>query len=793
VTTTAATAGKMRIPLSIADITKRVFLGKPLITEDLGSEKLSNPVALGALSPDAISSTAYGTEQILIELLPHAGLAAFALLLPITGVILVILVLVAASYRQVVMAYTRAGGSYIVARENFGPRVAQIAAAALLIDYVVTVAVQAAAGTVAVVSALPALGPYSLTITVGAVVLICYANLRGLREAGRPFAVPTYFFITMITLTIVVGVIRAIFGDLPVYDPAHIAGAVPVHQGNGLVMGATVLVLLRAFANGGSSLTGVEAISNTVTVFRKPQGRNARRVLTAMACILGFLLAGVAYLAYVTHATPFAAGYPSVLSEIGRAVFGNGVFGNTLYVLVQVSTAAILFTGANTSFNGFPALASFVAEDRFLPRQLMKRGHRLVFSNGIIALTAFSVALLVITGGSVTALVPFYAIGVFTGFSMAGYGMTRHHLTHREPGWRGRLAINLSAAILSTIVVGIFAVAKFTEGAWLVVVVFPVLVFTLIRLNREYRAEAAILEMFRTDRPELVKYARHRVFVFVNSVDLAVIEALRYGKGLRADELIAVHFMVDAAYAAQLRKRWDHFELDTRLRVVDCPDRRIIRASQLFVAKARDEHADTNVTVLLPRRTYAPLIGRLLHDRTADKIARAVSMIPDAAATIVPYDVQSRIQEAYPERFEQRVARELDKVEAWVSQGEDSDVEAYEHPERSSSVVTVAALIPGHRATFEGRVSQVEDVTKRRRTLRSIVLGDNSGEISVTFRPGSGGADIQPGQLLRITGKTRQTGSRPMSMIDPAYHIIEDPAKVGELGKRPEPGEAGRA
>jgi hypothetical protein len=376
---------------------------------------------------------------------------------------------------------------------------------------------------------------------------------------------------------------------------------------------------------------------------------------------------------------------------------------------------------------------------------------------------------------------------------MAGYGMSKHHLTERERGWQYRLAINFTAAVLSTIVVGIFAVAKFTEGAWLVVVVFPVLVFTLIRLNREYRAEAAILEMFRTDRPDLVKYARHRVFVFVNSVDLAVIEALRYGKGLRADELIAVHFMVDAAHAAQLRKRWDHFELDTRLRVVDCPDRRIIRASQLFVAKARDEHADTNVTVLLPRRTYAPLIGRLLHDRTADKIARAVSVIPDAAATIVPYDVQSRIQEAYPERFEQRVVRELDKVEAWVSQGEDSDVEAYEHPERSSSVVTVAALIPGHRATFEGRVNEVEDITKRRRTVRSIVLGDNSGEISVTFRPGHGGADIQPGQLLRIAGKARQTGSRPMSMIDPAYHIIEDPAKVGELGKRGEAGEAGKA
>ena len=783
-TTTAGTAGKLRIPLSIGDIAKRVFLGKPLITEELATEKLSNPVALGALSPDAISSTAYGTEQILIELLPAAGLAAFALLIPITGGILVILVLVAASYRQVVMTYTRAGGSYIVAREKFGPRVAQVAAAALLIDYVVTVAVQTAAGTVAVVSAVPSLGPHSLQITVGVVLVICFANLRGLKEAGWQFAFAAYFFVLMVGGMIVLGFARIMFGDLPVYDPTQMPGTVDVHQGNGLVMGATVLVLLRAFANGGSSLTGVEAISNTVDLFQKPQGRNARRVLAAMACVLGFLLAGVAYLTHVTHATPYAAGYPSVLSEIARNVFGHGVVGNVFYILVQVSTAAILFTGANTSFNGFPVLASFVAEDRFLPRQLMKRGHRLVFSNGIIALAALSVLLLITTGGSINALVPFYAIGVFTGFSMAGYGMTKYHLTHREQGWRGKLAINLSAGILSTVVVGIFAVAKFTEGAWLVVVVFPILVFMLMRLNREYRAEAAILEMFRTDRPDLVRYARHRVFVFVNSVDLAVIEALRYGRGLRADELIAVHFMVDAAYAAQLRNRWDHFELATRLRVVDCPDRRIIRAAQLFIAKARDEHRDTNVTVLLPRRTYAPLIGRLLHDRTADKIARAVSLIPDAAATIVPYDVQTRIQEAYPERFEQRVTRELDKVETWVSRGEDREIEAYEHPDPSRSVITVAGLIPGQRATFEGRVTEVEDTEKGRRTLRSIVVGDNSGEITVTFNSGRGGADILPGQLLRITGKARQSGNRPMSMTDPAYHVVEDPAATGELGRR---------
>ncbi len=783
------TSAGNRIPLSIGDIAKRVFLGKPLITEDLSAEKLSNQVALGALSPDAVSSVAYGPEQILVELLPHAGLAAFVLLLPITGVILVILALVAASYRQVVMVYTRAGGSYVVARDNFGPRVAQVAAAALLIDYVVTVAVQAAAGTVAVVSAAPVLGTYGLEITIGVVLIICYVNLRGLREAGWPFAVATYSFAVMVGLTIVVGVVREIFWGLPVYDPAHIAGAVPVHSGNGLVMGATVLVVLRAFANGGSSLTGVEAISNTVNVFRKPQGLNARRVLTAMAVILGLLLAGVAYLAHVTHAAPFVAEYPSVLSQVARAVFGNGVSGNILYVLVQASSAAILFTGANTSFNGFPALASFVAEDRFLPRQLTKRGHRLVFSNGIIALTALSVALLVAVRGSVNALIPVFAIGVFTGFSMAGYGMTKHHLTHREPGWRRRMVINLSAGILSTVVVAIFAVAKFTEGAWLVVVIFPLLVFGLMRLNREYRAEAAILERFRTDRPELVKYARHRVFVFVNSLDLATIEALRYGKGLRADELTAVHFMVDAADAAQLRKRWDHFDLDTPLRVVDCPDRRITRAAQLLVAKARDEHPNTNVTVLLPRRTFAPLLGRLLHDRTADKIARAVSLVPDAAATIVPYDVESRIKEAYPDGFEQRLAHEIDKLEAWVSKGEDDNVDAYEHPERPPSVIMVAGLISGQRATVEGRVSAVEDLTQGRRTLRQVVVGDSSGELTATFRSGHGGADIQPGQLLRITGKARQTGNRPMGMLDPMYHVVEDPAKEAESGKPEQRGE----
>ena len=635
-----------RISPSFVDVCKEAFLGRPMINDQLQHERLSNPVALGVLSPDAISSTAYGSEQVMIELLPAAGIAAYALLLPITGVILLILVLVAASYRQVVMVYTRSGGSYVVARDNFGPKVAQIAAASLLIDYVVTVAVQCAAGTVAVASAIPALGPYSLEITVAVVLVMCFANLRGLREAGLPFALPTYFFVGMVSLMIVVGIARELLRKLGTYDPEHIVGAVPIQHGNGLIMGATILIVLRAFANGGSSLTGVEAISNTVSAFRKPEGINARKVLTTMACILAFLLAGVAWLAHATHATPYASGYPSLLSEIARMVFGNDEIGKVLYILVQASTALILFTGGNTSFNGFPALASFVAEDSFLPRPLMKRGHRLVFSNGIITLTVLSVVLLIATGGSVNALVPFYAIGVFTGFSMAGYGMSKHHLTHREPGWQYKLVINLSAGVLSTIVVGIFAIAKFTEGAWLIVVVFPILVFALMRLNQQYRAEASVLEMSLTEPPELAKHDRQRVFVFVDSVDLAEVEAMRYAKGLHADEMVAVHFVLDPAHAARLQRRWQHFGHLTELRLVECVDRNLLRAAQELVLQVMRDHPDTKVTVLLPRRTYSALLGRLLHDRTADKIAGVISRIPGVSAQIVAYDIESRISQA---------------------------------------------------------------------------------------------------------------------------------------------------
>jgi hypothetical protein len=296
-----------------------------------------------------------------------------------------------------------------------------------------------------------------------------------------------------------------------------------------------------------------------------------------------------------------------------------------------------------------------------------------------------------------------------------------------------------------------------------------------MRLNREYRAEAAILEKFRTHHPELVNYARHRVFVLVNSVDLAVLEALRYGRGLRADELTAVHFVIDSDHAELLRKRWEHYGLEAPLRLIDCPDRRLTRAAQELVNSACVEYRDTNVTMLLPRRSYAPLIGRLLHDRTADKIARAVSHIPHAAATIVPYDVQSRIRQAFPDLFEERLTREVEKVQDRVSRSDQQRVDAYEHPEPQAAVIAIDGVIPGQRATVEGRVSQVDETNRYGRVLRVVVIGDDSGEMKVSFSPGHGGTDITPGQVVRITGKGRQTGNRPVTMSDPSYRIVEAP------------------
>ncbi|MGP8208196.1 MAG: APC family permease, partial [Acidimicrobiales bacterium] len=463
----------------------------------------------------------------------------------------------------------------MVARDNFGSRVAQVAAVALLIDYTVTVAVQCTAGTDALSSLIPRLTPYTVPVTVAVVVILCYGNLRGIREGAKVFALPTYLFILGLGSVVVVGVVREALGEAPA-QITHQTGMLGFGHHSGLIAFAAITVMLKSFANGGSSLTGLEAISNGVGSFKRPEARNGRITLVIMSSVLGFLVLGVSLLAHWSHAAPYSVGSPTVVSQIAGWVYGTHGPGVILRDFVVISTILILFTGGNTSFNGFPYLASFVAGDSFLPRQLTRRGHRLVFSNGIVVLAVVAVALVVGTDANLTSLVALYAIGVFTGFTMAGAGMVKHHRTLREPGWAYRQWINGFAAVLSAAVVVIFAVFKFTEGAWLVVVAGPLLYIVLLRLHSQYAGEAKELEVEAAQACEEPVLRRHVVIVLVDRLDLATARAVQYARALTPDELRAVHFAVDPRAAAKLEADWSRLGLSRLpLDIIECPDRRL--------------------------------------------------------------------------------------------------------------------------------------------------------------------------------------------------------------------------
>jgi amino acid transporter len=802
------------LPETFGYTLKRKLLGPPLVNEQMGEQRLSRPLALGVLSCDGISSAAYGTEEMLIEMIQVVGLTAFALIVPMTLVILAGVALVVLSYREVVSVYTRAGGSYVVARENFGPRVAQVAAVALLIDYTVTVAVQVAAGSAAVVSAFPQLANVPvigsnilIVISVIVVLIMCYGNLRGIREAGRAFAMPTYFFSITVALMIIVGLIREVTVGLPHVSP-YSGATFPIgHNNEGFFSFVIIYMLARSFANGGSSLTGIEAVSNAVSALRPPEGRNARQILVTQGSIVAFLIAGISWLAHVTHAIPYEAGYPTVLAQEASTVFGHD--GHFMYFVVQAATALILFTGGNTSFSGFPFLASFVASDSFLPRWLTKRGHRLALSNGIIVLTVISLILLVTTRAQVNGLVPFYAIGVFTGFSMAGFGMAKYHKRVKEPGWKRRLIINRTAAVYTGIVVIIFAVVKFTEGAWVIVIIFPALVFLLIRLNREYRMEDEVLENIEDRRaagipPRQPNYSRRVVLIFVDDVDLATLAAIRYARGLRPTTLRAVHFVIDSARAQQLHEKWIRFGQDIPLEMIDAPDRRLTRASLELVSRAAAQKS-TQVTVVLPRRGYAPVLGRILHDRTADKIAEVISQVPNAAATIIPFDVESRVhllharqaarlaaqagngavsptgtvtatgtpaangaQGGVGEKAEPVPAKKAAQPPAAGTAAPNGRAGS---PAREAGVTAISELTGARKATVEGRVRSVEIHPVENSCVFDATVADETGTLVAKFYGRSSIPGFEPGTRVRLAGKVSMREDGP-AMINPAYELL---------------------
>ena len=763
-----ALLGSYDLPETRSYRLKNFLLGKPLVNEQMKGERLGKPTALAVLSSDVISSSAYATEQILTVLVPVIGLAAFSLVLPVSVLIMVVLAAVAASYFQVVKAYPKAGGAYVVARDNFGPKIAQIAAVAIMIDYTVTVAISVAAGVDAISSAVPALAPYNLDLSLVFVVLLAYGNLRGVREAGRIFALPAYFFMVNMAIMLGLGIYRALTHQLH-YLPSHVHGALSLgHGGSGLLLGASLFIFLQAFANGGTALTGIEAVSTGISIFRTPQWKNARIVLVAMATILGLLFFGLSFLASHIHPIPRVSGTPTVISMIGQTVYGQSLLGKVFYYLLQTSTYFILIFAANTSFNGFPFLVSFAAEDSFLPRQLARRGHRLALSNGIILLTVVSELILIATRARVSALVALYAIGVFTGFTMASGGMLKHHLKYREPGYRRGFAVNLLATVLSAIVVIVFLVTKFKEGAWAVLAAGIPLVFLFIRLNRRYVAEEAELEQGVATACEAPVLRRHKVILFVENLDLATARAIQYARTLTPDEIRAVHIEIDAKQARLLEQEWSRLgvrHLD--LEVVECTDRRIRRAALDVVAEAALP-GDSEVTVLLPRRVYPGFMQRILHDRTADALAKVLSQLPHVNATIIPFEVV--IGGTDKVIFDTRPKLPGEKETALPAH----ETEAF-GTRLLEGAVPIGNVVYRRPAKVAGRVRSVRVQPMDSVPSLAVRLEDGTGGILLVFAGKRQVPGIEPGRRMTAEGTVGEIEGH-IAMMNPTYEFapVED-------------------
>lgn len=749
---------------------KRFFLGGALNRHSLGHQRLSKRYALGILSSDCISSSAYGSEQILIALLPAFGLAAFSILMPMTAVVLGILVLITLSYRNVIEVYTKTGGAYIVSRDNFGPVVAQIAAVALMLDYIVTVAIQSSAGVAAIISTFPSTDRWKMEMIFTVIGILTYGNLRGVKEAGKAFAMPTYFFVGCMFIVFGMGLYRLANGTLPVLD-TNLPGAVPVGHAQGLLTFSAIFILLRAFANGGSSLTGLEAISDGVALFKVPEHVNAKRTLVVMSTLLGTLVLGVSWFAHHIHAMPYTSGTPTVISQIAKAAVGTGTFGSVMFILVQAATMLILFAGANTTYSAFPLLVNFVATDGYLPRQLTKRGHRLAFSNGILLLSGGGILLVLITAGSVEHLVAFYALGVFTGFTLAGFGMTRHTLRNRPKNWRFKVIVNSTAGAVSLAIVLIFAVVKFTEGAWLVIVTAPILVVTFLRLRRQYTREQEALSV-RDEEERATSIARHDVTIFVDSVDIATVGAVRYARSLKPHKIKAVHFVIDDRRAEAIQEAWSKSEAleDVPLELIDCPDRRLAN-SALDYAIRKTEKQDIELTILLPRRSYSRFLGRLLHDQTAEEIAAPISQLQRVVATIVPFDVNRITSDQKP------LVPHDHKVLATVAttpkpapvQNVAQDLPSVTH--NSDDVIPIGSVEWRKRSKIHGRVTSISTAPRGSAPMLQVEVWDQTGGITLNFLGRREIAGLAVGMEVRAEGMVGEEEGQ-LTILNPSYELL---------------------
>lgn len=613
---------------------KRLLLGDPLHNREAMHQRLSNPVALAVFSSDALSSVAYATGEIAL-MLALAGTAALSLTLPIAIAIGVLLVIVVLSYRQTIREYPGGGGAYIVAKENLGIMPGLVAGSSLLVDYILTVAVSVSASVAAITSAMPRLLPYTVPIAVGFVLLLAVANLRGVKESGTLFAGPTFIFIVLLGFMVIAGLFRFATGQ-PFAVPAP-------HEGIQQAQLLTTFLILKAFASGCAAMTGVEAIANGVQAFKQPEAKNASKTLVWMAGILLFLFIGISLLVTLAGVQPSET--ETIISQISRALFGTG----PLYYAISASVATILVLAANTAYADFPRLSSFVAQDDFLPHQLRDRGHRLVFSNGILLLTGSAIALLVIFGGVTTRLIPLYAIGVFTSFTLSQTGMVIHHLRNKEPKWQRSLVINAFGAATTALVAGVIATAKFRDGAWIVIILIPIIVSYFLWVSRQYKRVRQGLAISPDERANLdwQSYGRlhNHVIVLVKEVDRRLVRALYYAKSLSADKLEAVTVDISGD-PDRIRKEWDEAGFGVRLVVIESPYREILGPIMDYIRAIPRPDTEHVVTVILPEYAPESVADAMLHDQTSFWLKQQLFSEPGVILTDVPYHLDEPCCEA---------------------------------------------------------------------------------------------------------------------------------------------------
>ncbi|MFG3039063.1 MULTISPECIES: APC family permease [unclassified Streptomyces] len=628
---------------------KRLLVGRPLDSGRLGETLLPKRVALPVFCSDPLSSVAYATEEILL-ILALGGLAVLHLAWYAAVGIVILLLVVVASYRQTCYAYPGGGGAYVVSAENLGQRAALTAASALLIDYVMTVAVSVVSGVAAITSAVPSLDGHAVALSVFFVVVLAWMNLRGVRESGRWFAIPTYAFIAVVFLMFAVAAVRMATGATIRAESA----ALPVEEVSVYSGLALVLLGLRAFASGCTALTGVEAVSNGVPAFAKPKSRNAAMTLAIMGVLSAAMFSGITVLAmvYEVHVAedPTELGLPpgtpmsTALAQIGRATFGDWHF---LFYALQAVTAGVLILAANTAFNGFPMLASVLGRDRYAPRQLFHRGDRLVYSNGIVLLALAAIVLIVAFDAQLTRLIQLYIIGVFVSFTLSQAGMVKHWRRELATpagaadrhGIRRRLAINAFGACLTAVVLVIVLITKFTHGAWIVVLAMPVLYAGMKGVRRHYEAVAAEVAVGPGERPHAL--AENHVLVLVASVNAPSLRALSYAKTLRPASLSAVTVAEDPAEAEVLRASWEAHGIDVPLRVLHSPYRSIVQPVLRHVREAPERKADAVVSVVIPEYVVGHWWEQPLHNQSALRLKSRLLFMKNVVVIDVPYRLAS--------------------------------------------------------------------------------------------------------------------------------------------------------